>query len=450
MYFVSTRNKSNKNDKWSNQPYLDIYKVNLGEKEPTEVKGLNTKYHDGPVAVSSDATMMIFSRDGHKQGLYKEGQKRVKVAQQGLYLAKKVEGKWEYVKPLSINSSNYSVSHPSISSDGKTLYFSSDMPGGFGDTDIWKASLDGATVGTPENLGASVNTPAKEGFPSIEEDILYFSTNGMQGLGGFDVYKKDLTKTSAAVNLGRPVNTNKDDFSFSMKAGADFGYFASNRSGVDNIYKALAICKSEVIAVVKNSETGKKLSEVVITITDAMGNTLGTESSDVNGEVSFAINCETAYMLVASADSYKTLEVQVSPTTASSVEEELLLSPVNEMITEKEVKLDNIYFEFDKSFITERGSKELDKLVKIMKDNPSMHILVKSHTDSKGNASYNLKLSEERAQSTVQYLISKGIAKDRLSGKGMGSTDLKIDCTPNCTDEENAKNRRSEFIIVKK
>jgi len=455
LYFVSSRKSSNKEDSWTKKPYLDIYKSvrnSEGElSEPEPVKGLNTPYHDGPITLSADGNTIIFARDGHSGGYYKKVKKnKVKLGQQGLYIANRVNGEWKNIQPLPFNSKEYSVSHPSLSADGKTLYFSSNMPGGLGDTDIWKVSINNNQYGTPENLGPKVNTAGKEGFPFISENnILYFASSGKQGFGGYDVFKANLTENEEAVNLGKPINTKSDDFSFSINTSENVGYFSSNRSGVDNIYAAIPVCKIEVITTVKNAKTHAVIANASVSILDDQHNNIATQQTVSDGTTSFTVNCDMTYVLSIEKEGYESVILPVEHLKGGLVEVEALLVPINKMITDTEVKLNNVYFEFNKSNITKLGASELDKLVAIMHENLKMHILVKSHTDTKGSAAYNLKLSERRAQATMQYLISKGIDKSRLSAKGMGSTTPKVDCKSNCTAEDDAENRRSEFLIVK-
>lgn len=455
LYFVSTRSEGKKKDNWTNSSYLDIYKsIRNAEgvlSEPEPVKGLNTPYHDGPITLSADGNTIIFSRDGHSEGSYKKiNKKQVKLAQQGLYKATLINGKWSNITPLPINSKDYSVSHPSLSKDGKTLYFASNMPDGLGDTDIWRISINGDTYGEPENLGPLVNTSGKEGFPFISDDnILYFASNGRQGFGGLDIFKFDLNKNEDSVNLGNEVNTKRDDFSFSVYPSKNIGYFSSNRSGADNIYKAIPICRYKIAMVVKGSDTNTIISEATVTILDDKNNQIATQETSKQGQTNFNVTCNTDYILNISKDGYETKIIEVATLDGDDVEVDVILSPINELITETEIKLENIYFEFNKSNITQQGATELDKLVAIMNDYPEMKILIRSHTDSKGSEEYNLKLSDQRAQSTMQYVVSKGISSDRLMAKGLGSSTPKIDCKSNCTEEEHAQNRRSEFLIVK-
>lgn len=411
LYFVSTRNTSNRTDKWVDQPYLDIYMATRSDDEnlskPINVSDLNSSFHDGPVTISADGNTIFFARDGHTEGAYKMDKKsNTRVSQQGIYKAIKVNGKWTNIGALSFNSKTYSVSHPSLSSDGKTLYFASNMPGGLGDSDIWKVSINGGSYGKPENLGATVNTSDKEGFPFITDDgVLYFSSRGHQGFGGLDVYKTDMNANSKAINLGKPVNTANDDFSFSFNTKYNIGYFSSNRDGVDNIYSAIPVCKAQLIAIVKDITTGNLVLDATVEILDDKNNSIASKMTNSSGEVVYDVNCQTTYKLQVSKSNY---EVTSLTTTASSGEQKvnLDLEPSEVIITDTEVILKPIYFDFNKSNITEQGARELDKLVAVMKQHSSMNILVKSNTDTKGSASYNLKLSEERAQSTVQYLIS--------------------------------------------
>lgn len=455
IYFVSTRNSS-KVDKWSNVPYIDIFRANKNAdgtfSKPEEVNELNSAFHDGPVAISEDGNTMFFARDGHSTKLYeKDAKNKVKVGQLGIYRAIKVNGKWEVKEALPVNSTAYSVSHPSLSKDGKILYFTSNMPGGIGESDIWKIAITENGYGKPENLGTRINTPSREAFPFITDDNqLYFASTGWPGLGGLDVFKVDLNKNSTAVvNVGKPINTENDDFSLSLNSKLKVGYFSSNRNGSDAIYQANPICGIEIFPLVTDAKTGKPIEKATVVILDENSKVVATLETNSLGKTLSQLDCDKSYSLQVSALNYQNMVLPIVKSDLTQFEIPVQLIPNEVIITDKEVLLGDVYFEFDKSNITPTGAIQLDKLVKIMNDNPAMKIAVKSHTDSKGNAKYNLKLSEQRAQATVQYIISRGINKDRISGKGFGDTAPKVKCGVNCTDEENAINRRSEFIIVK-
>ncbi|POS01416.1 WD40 repeat protein [Flavobacterium croceum DSM 17960] len=455
LYFVSTRNTTNKKDKWSNQSYLDIYKSIKGNdgkfSEATPVSELNTAFHDGLVSISSDGKTMYFARDGHSEGKFQKRNGNVKLAQQGLYKAQFVDGKWTNIVALPFNSTEYSVTNPSISKDGKTLYFASNMPGGFGESDIWKVQINGDTYGTPENLGAKINSKEKENFPFITDDnILYFASTGKQGFGGFDLYKVNTTATQEPQNLGKPINSEKDDFSFCFNTQNNIGYFSSNRNGFDTIYGATTICSSQLFVNVLNKKTGALVQNAEVAILDAKGNTITKKTVSNKGTVDYDIDCNAEYALVVSAPNFDTEKVSIAGTKLATMNKTVEITPTEVIITDTEVILNPIYFDFNQSAITSQGALELDKLVKVMKANPAMVIFVKSHTDTKGTLDYNLILSQKRVDATLEYIRSKGITPDRISGKGFGSSQPKVECGGNCTEEQDAQNRRSEFVIVKK
>ncbi len=460
LYFVSTRNKSSRTDGWNDEPYLDIYQsirnTDGTYSLPTAVSDLNTKWHDGPVSISADGNTMYFARDSHFSKSYEMDKKsNAKIGQINLYKAKKVNGKWGNISPLPLNDKSYTTSSPSISKDGKTLYFTSDMPGGKGGNDIWKVTVNSDdTYGAPENLGSKVNTEGSEQFPFITDDnILYFASSGRQGLGGLDVFSIDLTKTDVAKNVGKPVNSEKDDFSFTFNSIKNIGYFASNRAGSDDLYAADPVCGVEATIMVTDAKTGKPLADARVAILDDKKNTVETKNTEANGELVYNVECSKAYTVQVSKDGFESavfvVPQPVPQNKGGKVKVDAPLNPIDVIITPTEIVLKEINFEYNKSNITQEGAFELDKLVQVMKSNTDLVILVKSHTDSRGSDQYNMDLSERRAKATVQYIISKDIPASRISGKGYGESEPKVDCKDACTEEEYAQNRRSEFLIVK-
>jgi outer membrane protein OmpA-like peptidoglycan-associated protein len=305
------------------------------------------------------------------------------------------------------------------------------------------------TYGEPQNLGNKVNTEGNESFPFIADDnkTLYFASSGKQGFGGLDVYQIDLTN-GEATNLGKPVNTEKDDFAFTFNESKKIGFLSTNRSGNDDIFIVNPICAVDVLIVVTNAKTGEILANASVSILDDKKNIIATEMSNAKGEVSYKVECDRAYVIQASKDGFEGNTFAVTKSKGPKVKVDAALQPIDVIVTETEIILKPIYFEYDKSNITQEGAFELDKLVQVMKNNDKMVILAKSHTDSRGSDNYNLKLSDRRAKSTVQYIISKGIDASRISGKGMGELEPKEVCNP-CTEAQHALNRRSEFLIVK-
>lgn len=458
LYFVSSRNESNKLYGWNNEPFLDIYKstynANKGSYSlPTPVDELNTKFHEGPVSITKDGNVIYFSSESFNENLFdKDKVKKIKFGQVNIYKASKENGKWGSMTSLPFNSKMYSSGNPSVDSDGKMLYFASNMPGSIGGTDIWKVTINNdGTYGNPENLGNKINTVENENFPFIaDNNVLYFSSNGLTGFGGFDIFSVDLNKNETPNNLGKPVNTEKNDFAFSYNKETNIAFLSSNRSGKDHIYSAVPICKIEILTIVKNAKTKTTLSDARVVFLDAMGATLDSQMSNAKGEVSYLVDCNKAYSVKVFKDGFVSKTIPVAKTNEAKVTIEASIEPIEVEVTETEIILKPIYFEFNKSNITSQGAAELDKLVYVMSQNDKLIIFAKSHTDSRGTDEYNLKLSERRAEATVQYIVSKGISADRISGKGFGESEPKVNCTADCTFAEHAINRRSEFLIIKK
>ena len=455
LYFTSARNGSRKNYGWNGEPFLDIYKSIMADSgtfsEPTTITELNSKFHDGPVTISADGNTMYFSSDSFREHLFeKDKANKLKLGRNNLYKATKTGDTWGNIKPLPFNSKDFSLSNPSLSRDGKTLYFSSNMPGSIGGVDIWKVSVNGNEYGKPENLGPKVNTEGDESFPFIADDntTLYFASSGKQGLGGLDVYQIDLSKGADAVNMGKPINTEKDDFAFTFNKAKNIGFLSSNRNGNDDIFSATPICKVDLLVVVTNKKTGEILADAKVAILDEKNNIVDTQMSNNKGEVNYRVLCDKIYSIQASKDGFEGNVFPVAKSKGPSAIVDAALQPIDVIITPDEIVLKPIFFEYDKSNITQEGAFELDKLVQVMKNNEKLVIFAKSHTDSRGTDAYNNSLSDRRAQATVQYVISKGIAASRITGKGFGKSELKVQCEP-CTEEQHAQNRRSEFLIVK-
>ena len=456
LYFTSARNGARKNYGWTDEPFLDIYKADYNTDgtitNASPVTELNSKWHDGPITISTDGKTAYFASESYKenQSSPKDKKANAKYSQVYLFSATKNGDSWGTPSSLPFNDKSFSNSNPSLSRDGKTLYFSSNRPSSVGGTDIWKVAVNAdGTYGEPQNLGNKVNTEGNESFPFIADDnkTLYFASSGKQGFGGLDVYQIDLTN-GEATNLGKPVNTEKDDFAFTFNESKKIGFLSTNRSGNDDIFIVNPICAVDVLIVVTNAKTGDILANASVSILDDKKNVIATQMSNAKGEVSYKVECDRAYVVQASKDGFEGNTFAVTKSKGPKAKVDAALQPIDVIVTETEIILKPIYFEYDKSNITQEGAFELDKLVQVMKNNDKMVILAKSHTDSRGSDNYNLKLSDRRAKSTVQYIISKGINASRISGKGMGELEPKEVCNP-CTEAQHALNRRSEFLIVK-
>ena len=463
LYIVSARNNARKTYGWNEEPYLDILEIPIrtdGVFGDAYLLGskINTKFHEGTVSFSPDGNTMYFSRESFYEKLYeKDSITNNKFSVMNLFKATKTNGLWDNITALPFNSSKYNTSAPSVSKDGKTLFFHSDLPGGYGLADIYKVDIkSNGTYGEPVNLGQKINTEGQERFPySAGDGTLYFSSDGHLGLGGLDVFfSKEIDGKMAPVrNIGIPVNSNADDFAFTINDAGE-GFVSSNRMGgrgSDDIYavkKLQPICDVLIAVNVTDSKTGEKLNGAFVNLSDSYNNTLSSKNTDNNGNSEFMIECKTNAQLQVALQDYESKKVSISGTRDEEIMVNVALDPIEKLIVDDQVVLNPIYFEFDKSNITSEAAFELDKLVQIMTKYPEMVIHATSHTDSRGSDAYNLSLSDRRAKTTVQYVISKGIDSSRISGEGKGEKELKVKCGSNCKEEDHQMNRRSEFIIV--
>lgn len=549
-----------RDDVWTHNNFYDIYET-TGDQNGNlyNVKRLkrgypNQKFHEGPTAFSPDFKEMYFTRDNYLKGKVKKSKDKIvklKIMQATWDDNKK---EWTNITELPFNSNEYSVGHPAISKDGKRMYFMSDMPGGYGETDIYVSYKDGSSWGAPINLGKKVNTAGREMFPTIAEDgTLYYSSDGKVGLGGLDLYSATYQNSewTNITNLGAPMNTNADDFGMVFDASNEKGYFVSNRQGgvgSDDIYKfkknGITLCGTVVDArskqLLPNSEvklyegtqlvgkmmTGDKgefcfpvlpnkcykveanktqynvnslnacmkkepqvvqiplekpgefdltvcvnerLGELgtpkvstgsIVTITNLSNGT--TKTCETQGECTckFALEANTDYKICAtkvatSNGQYDTIcktittKGKVAPATFN---ETLLLTYFEENMV---FKLENIYFDLNKWNIRPDAAVELDKLVAIMNRFPRMEVELSSHTDCRASMKYNDDLSTKRAQSSVNYVVSRGIASSRIIAAGYGERKLVNNCAcegavkSTCTEQEHQMNRRTEVKVLK-
>ena len=464
LWVTSGRNNSRKTYGWNDQPFLDVYSMTKnsdGSYQAAELANnkINTKYHEGLVTFTPDGKTMYFSRESYFEKDYeKDSLSKVRYSQLYLFKATKLGDDWDTVESLSINSENYSVKNPAVSPDGSTLYFASNMPDGYGGFDIYKATInDDGTIGEPVNMGQKINTEGQEMFPYVSSNnTLYFSSNGHLGLGGLDVfYTKEVDgKWTPIRNVGIPVNSNADDFAFTIDEETEEGFVSSNREGgkgSDDIYfvkKLQPLCDVMILATVLDDKTREPISGAAVSLFDAEGNKVVSRTTNTEGVAEFMVECEQDTELEVVMDGFESKKVPVAGSGEEEVNVQISLDPIEKIIVADKVELNPIFFEFDKSNITAEAAFELDKLVQVMNKYPEMVIKATSHTDNRGPDSYNMALSDRRAKTTVQYVISKGIDASRISGVGMGESEPRIDCASGCTKEQHADNRRSEFIIV--
>ena len=461
LYYVSSKGSKSRRYGWNDQPYLDLYVSEYSGGELTNEQAIEddiqTRFNEGTVSFSPDGKTMYFTRESFFERKFikdDEGKSTINI-----YSAENIDGEWKNVKKLPFNGENHNTGAPAVTPDGKQLYFSSDREGSLGGADLWVVDILGNNqYSEPKNLGPTINTEAREAFPYIsKENRLYFASNGHYGFGNLDVYVVEINNGdySKPRNLGAPINTGKDDFGFTIDEEQKIGFFSSNRDGGmgdDDIYafeQIQPICDVELIVTVIDKVTGAILKDATVTIMDTNNNVIGEKVTDYNGQVYYKYECDQAWELKATKTDYQPGTASVAKTNKPNITATIALEPIEKLIVGDKIVLNPIYFPFDKHNITAQAAEELDKLVALMKKYPEMIIEASSHTDFRGNDAYNMALSDRRAKSTRQYVISKGIAPERLTAVGKGETAPKVACGDKCTEEEHQLNRRSEFTIIK-
>ncbi|PVW12835.1 OmpA family protein [Marixanthomonas spongiae] len=461
---------------WNEQPFLSLFvseKAENGmlEKPTLFSKQIKSDFHDATIAFAPNSHVVYFtSSHTEKHKLILDNNRSNQFV---LYKATMEDGKIKNKEELFFNSKEYSAGHPSVSPDGTFLFFASDMPGGYGQADIYYSEIykDGM-LSEPKNAGPTINTAGNDFFPFLASDgSFYFSSNGHVGFGGLDIFEasfNNATKSFSDVkNIGKVANTSYDDFSIVFDDDVTSGYFASNRpdgKGDDDIYhftRKPLTCNQVVSGNIKDQKDNNNLADVTVTVRDSTNAIIHTLITDANGNFKVTIPCNNTITLTATKPDYfeQTKDAQTGNKDQGITDPvNFILEKATDMIVKDEegfekIKMDPIYFEYDKANITPQAAKALDGAVKLMNFYPNMVIKIEAHTDSRGSDSYNLSLSDKRAKATQEYLYSKGIATNRiLSAKGFGESRLLNKCSNGvkCSDEEHEKNRRSNFIILEK
>lgn len=479
LYFTSARDTGSLSKKvhtWTDATFTSLYRHDLETRNDNKpavkrIKGeVKSILNESTGVITKDGQTMYFTRNNIIDGVRKyDGEKSTLLK---IYRAKLVDGQWKEVEELPFNSNEFNTAHPALSNDEKLLYFASDRPGGYGGSDLWRVSIhDNGTFGGPENLGPAINTEFRDTFPFItSNDELYFSTDGRVGLGGLDVFG---VKTYAdgsfgeVQNLGAPINTNADDFAYYIDYQTKQGFVSSNREGGkgnDDIYSFLEVrplqldCLQNLTVVVVDRNTKEEIKDASLTLYDLVYNVEKRGATYNYGAYRFEkdFGCKESYRVKAEKAGYNAAEtVAYLPAKSGETKVVIELEPVKIPFKEgddlfKVLNLNPIYFDLDKHFIRPDAALELAKVLAVMEEYPTMVIDIRSHTDSRASFKYNERLSDRRAKSTREWLISKGIAPSRLTAKGYGEYELTNRCSDGvpCTEEEHQANRRSEFIII--
>ncbi len=550
---------------WNGLPFLNLYVANKGEdlqlSNPRQFKKkFNKKYHEGPATFNEAGDFMVFTRNNY------DGKSQDGVVKLQLFTSKLEDEKWTKPVGVPFNSNDYSVGHASLTPDGKKMYFAGDMEGGKGGVDIYVVDIkEDGTFGTPVNLGTKINTEGNEMFPFIHPNgILFFASNGHVGLGGLDVFVAQIKEDGTigkVLNVGAPLNTNKDDFALILDKEMKKGYFSSNRDGGkgdDDIY-AFELLKpftfGKTIKGVAKSKKGEILANTSVTLYDEQGNVVDTVTTGEDGAYSFNVDADKKFKLKGTKDKYfdgsnkadthtdeevvyadvilekdprLSLYCLVTDKETKEPLEGVKITLVNNLTGEKEeittpatgdfmrplpnnklndrisynltlekdgyiaktvtynklldregqykiheeldlgldkmdvgmdlskfIEINPIYFDLNKAKIRPDAAKELDKIVKVMNENPGMYVELGSHTDCRASKRYNMALSDRRAKASAEYIKKRITNPERITGKGYGESRLINHCECEgkkvvpCTEEEHQANRRTEFRIVK-
>jgi len=494
-----------------NKQFNDLFfSEQMGEvtfKKPERIKGLNSKFHDGIASFSEKDQKLYFTRNNQKGTILNTKKaKRLKI-----FVSSYVDDSWTEPQPISFNVEKYSTCHPSISADGQMMYFASNRPGGIGGMDIYVTYLENGKWSEPVNMGPDINTDKNEIFPFTDGNgTLFFSSEGHNNMGGLDLFAAQEVVNPhmtgddnwEVTNLGAPFNSPADDFGFIGNAGGDKGFFTSGReggNGRDDIYgwktveepvaPVLATKQVKVIDAVTGIEL--PMTEVVLSEANRPGNIIRYTTAK-DGMVRFDWNKASNYMVATEKNGYEKYDkvfqaaemvddvivIRMNPITdvarvnkkptkviakidpndkVEAYEEDIdnfisrgEKTENTSLETGQLIELNHIYYEFDKYNLKESAKVELDKVVTLLRQYPEMEIDLNSHTDSRGSDSYNEWLSTERAKSAVDYIVSQGIERSRVTAKGYGESMPVNEClnTMKCSEDKHQMNRRTEFRIL--
>jgi outer membrane protein OmpA-like peptidoglycan-associated protein len=476
LIFSSARDSgiaTKKIHEWTNKGFLNLYKASPTESGDFSSamklpKAMNKKTHESSTAFTKDGSTVYFTRNNSQNGKFARdegGVSRLKI-----YKATLENGEWKDIIELPFNGDAHSAAHPTLSADESKLYFASDMAGSLGESDIFVVDINSdGSFGLPINLGDQINTEARETFPFITaSNVLYFASDGHPGLGGLDIFatRIDDLDDIYIVNIGKSVNSQVDDFSFIIDESNKKGFFASNRDGgkgSDDIYSFVEqvpidlSCNTLVTGVVKDMETGQPLEGAKVAIFDSENQIVAETVAAGNGSFSLEGDCRDGeYYIKGSQNDYDDGNSQFTLVNKEDTHDvEVLLPPIRKAAPAgtdlaKYLDLEPIYFDFDKWHIREDAKQSIQKVIAYMKEYPIIKVKIGSHTDSRASKAYNLRLSNKRANKTMEYVIEQGIDPLRVTALGLGETMLTNHCIDDvaCTKRQHQENRRSEFIVV--
>lgn len=457
VFSSSRKNKRFRADKygWNGQFFLELFQFTNDDNTQKEVtrfaKGVGSKYHEGVLCFTPDYKSMFFTRNNYYHGKLSRDAKGVSNLK--IFIAEHLKDSWKITGEFPYNSDDYSIGHPSLSQDGKVLYFVSDMEGGYGGTDLYRSFYKNGEWTKPENLGAEINTRENEMFPHVRHDLLFFASNGHAGLGGLDLYViNTMAKTRKLKHLGRPMNSNKDDFALVMNVNDSKGYFSSNRNGGhgdDDIYSFEISERNDVQIQIRNAET-----EALLIADDLLVNgkcDLNLSLNEENMIYTKSTEREQLYKLRIAKEGFITLDTSLYCGLFDAKQKYMFdLTPipvVEEVLVNIPDSLPPIYFDFDSYKITQKANEILTHLSELFKKDEKLQITLTANTDIRGSVSYNQKLAENRVESTCKLLQEMGVPLEKIQLRVLGERMPQKRILNQSKENWHQLNRRVDLVI---
>jgi peptidoglycan-associated lipoprotein len=427
LVFTSSRKegKGSKAYEVTGQKNTDLFKVAMSKKgwgKPAPLDNVNTDDEEGAAVLNYNYTIMYFTRCRQERG-EKYGC--------SIMLSKMQGDSWSDPEDLKLVSDSMIAAHPALSADGLTMYFSSNIFGGYGGSDLWKITRENESDNLwsePLNLGSQINTPGNEMFPFVRKDTLYFASNGHPGYGGLDIYRayRNSSEIWTVENMGKPINSIADDFGIIFENENERGYFSSRRKGGrggDDIYSFrldIPVVEYAMEGVVRDAKTKALIARAEVVLNGSDGTSL-KRTTEKDGAFQFRLSGNTEYIAIVRREGYFAQKSKTVSTEglkeSTTFTENLLMTSLREI-----VEIPNIFFEFGKADLSRESTGALDELIALMNDNPKIVVSLIAHTDNRGTDATNMQLSQRRAQAVVDYLIINGIDEERLNAKGMGES----------------------------
>ena len=470
LYFTGAVERPGARDPYTDLSFTDVYQMPISGGTPQLVPGINGPYHDGLAAPAPDGSILVFTRSSHKE----DKANRLltddsDVNNTTLYYARKGLESWERVFEIGLSDGANMYAHPAWSPDGTRLYFTSDMPGGYGGMDLWYIRRNGTTWEYPPvNMGPMVNSAGDDVFPSLKgNDTLFFASDAHITFGGLDVLftVRDSTGAwGAPMHLDYPLNSQSDDFALTFNPDGKSGFVSSDRYGYDRLLKFNIVERPLLVeGLVVDSITGAPIPNATINLLDAEDGSAVALNSDLNGEFSLNLPHGRTFRAEALMDTYfarnleirtpadplvREMQIDIALVSTSELQDEDYASSIE---PGDRFELPEIRWDYDSYRLREEAKPALSLVAEFLQNRPGIEVELRSHCDARGSDSYNQKLSERRANSAARYLLDLGVPQNQVHPVGVGEEELRNECTNGvpCSEAKHQENRRTEFLVIR-